>query len=89
MPETLYKYQPCIDEKLSLIEAKKKALLETDDKYKDKEVKDWQEVELPQADLDELDTCKPEEVADDVPEEEARKVKTKKILNGYLEVDQH
>lgn len=51
------------------------------------DVDSWENVELPQADLDALDTCKPEAPADEVDEEEAKKIRTKKILNGYLEID--
>lgn len=84
VPETLFRYTPCIAKKLEIIETKKKAVMETDEKYKT-----WEDVEIPQAELDELETCKPEKVPDDMDEAEARKVQTKKILNGYLEIDQN
>lgn len=87
VPETLFRYTPCIAKKLEIIESKKKALLESDDKYKEEE--SWENIEIPQAELDKLETCKPEKVDDPVAEEEARKVRTKKILNGYLEIDQN
>jgi len=43
VPETLFRYTPCIDKKLEIIETKKKALMNTDGNKEE----NWEDIEIP------------------------------------------